>query len=151
MPGLRRNTLQNAPTTIAPSTRHHPARSMSACNPHAVAHDDTGWNSLHLFVVGCQYTASCRTSCWTICGVVGTGLLRDCQYTVCCSTFSWTIYGVVGTGVLWNVSTLCAVLPPPGLYVGWWAPVGCGMSVHCVLSTSSWTIWGVVVPLVVEL
>jgi hypothetical protein len=94
MPGLRRNTLQNAPTTIAPSTRHHPARSMSACNPHAVAHDDTGWNSLHLFVVGCQYTASCRTSCWTICGVVGTGLLWDVS-TLCAEgtgTSSWA-YG----------------------------------------------------------
>jgi hypothetical protein len=26
------------------------------------------------------------------------------------------LYGVVGTGVLWDVSTLCAVVPPPGLY-----------------------------------
>jgi hypothetical protein len=26
------------------------------------------------------------------------------------------LYGVVGTGVLWAVSTLCAVAPPPGLY-----------------------------------
>jgi hypothetical protein len=30
------------------------------------------------------------------------------------------LYGVVGTGLLWDVSTLCAVVPPP------------------------WTIWGVV-------
>jgi hypothetical protein len=26
------------------------------------------------------------------------------------------LYGVVGTGVLWDVNTLCAALPPPGLY-----------------------------------
>jgi hypothetical protein len=26
------------------------------------------------------------------------------------------LYGVVGTGVLWDVSTLCALAPPPGLY-----------------------------------
>jgi hypothetical protein len=72
---------------------------------------------------------------------------------------------VVGTGVLWDVSTLCAVVPPPGLYgvVGtgllwdvstlctpsWtiWggghrAVVGCQYTVYC--STSFWTIWGVV-------
>jgi hypothetical protein len=39
---------------------------------------------------------------------------------------------VVGTGVLWDVSALCAVVPPPGLY----GVVGtgvCGMSVHCVM------------------
>jgi hypothetical protein len=37
---------------------------------------------------------------------------------------------VVGTGLLWDVSTLCAVVPPLD-YMGWWAPVCCGMSVHC--------------------
>jgi hypothetical protein len=26
------------------------------------------------------------------------------------------LYGVVGTGVLWDVSKLCAVVPPAGLY-----------------------------------
>jgi hypothetical protein len=52
-------------------------------------------------------------------------------------------YGVVGTGVLWDVSTWCAVVPP-GLY----GVVGTGVlwdgqyTVRC--STSSWTICGVV-------
>jgi hypothetical protein len=42
-------------------------------------------------------------------------------------------YGVVGTGVLWGVSTLCVVVPPAGRYGSWARPVCCGVSVHCVL------------------
>ena len=80
----------------------------------------------------------CGTSSWTIRGG-GHWFVVACQYTVCCSTSSWTIwggghrcvwdvstlcavvpppglYGVVGTGVLWHVSTLCALAPPPGLH-----------------------------------
>jgi hypothetical protein len=46
------------------------------------------------------------------------------------------LYGVVGTGVLWDVSTLCAVVPSPGLY----GVVGAG-----VLWDVS-TLWAVVPP-----
>jgi hypothetical protein len=83
------------------------------------------------FVVGCQYTVCCSTSCWTSMGwwaPVCCGMSVHCvlQYLLL------DIYGVVGTGLLWGVSTLCALVPPPGLY-GWWAPVCCGVSVHSVL------------------
>jgi hypothetical protein len=36
--------------------------------------------------------------------------------TLCAVVLPPGLYGVVGTGVLWDVSTLCAVVPPPGLY-----------------------------------
>jgi hypothetical protein len=35
--------------------------------------------------------------------------------------------GVVGTGLLWDVSTLCALVPPAGLY-------GCGAFLLVLLS-----------------
>jgi hypothetical protein len=47
--------------------------------------------------------------------VVGTGVLWDVS-TLCAVAPPPGLYGVVGTGVLWDVSTLCAVAPPPGLY-----------------------------------
>jgi hypothetical protein len=65
------------------------------------------WGGGHRCVVGCQYTVCCSTSSCTIWGG-GHRCVVGCQYTVCCSTSSWTI-------------------------LGWWAPVCCGLSVHCVL------------------
>jgi hypothetical protein len=47
--------------------------------------------------------------------VVGTGVLWDVS-KLCAVAPPPGLYGVVGTGVLWDVSTLCAVVPPPGLY-----------------------------------
>jgi hypothetical protein len=47
--------------------------------------------------------------------VVGTGVLWGVS-TLCAVVPPPGLYGVVGTGVLWAVSTLCAVVPPPGLY-----------------------------------
>jgi hypothetical protein len=77
-------------------------------------------------------------------GVVGTGLLCDVS-TLCVLVPPPGLYGVVGTGLLWDVSTPCAVVPPPGLY----GVVDTGLlydvSTVCC-STSSWTIWGVVFP-----
>jgi hypothetical protein len=46
-----------------------------------------------------------------------TGLLWDVS-TLCALAPPPGLYGVVGTGLLWDVSTLCAVAPPPGLYGG---------------------------------
>jgi hypothetical protein len=51
-----------------------------------------------------------------------------CGVTVCCSTSCWTLW-VVGTGLLWDVSALCDVVPPPGLY----GVVGTGVCCHGVL------------------
>jgi hypothetical protein len=48
-------------------------------------------------------------------GVVGTGVLWDVS-TLCAVVPPPGLNGVVGTGVLWDVSTLCAVVPPPGIY-----------------------------------
>jgi hypothetical protein len=70
----------------------------------------------HRFVVGCQYTVCCSTSCWTIWGG-GHWFVVGCQYTVCCSTSCWTIWGG-----------------------GHWFVVGCQYTVCC--STSCWTIYG---------
>jgi hypothetical protein len=50
--------------------------------------------------------------------VLGTGLLWDVS-TLCAVVPPPGLYGVVGTGLLWDVSTLCAVVPPPGLYGAW--------------------------------
>jgi hypothetical protein len=33
-----------------------------------------------------------------------------------CVLYYLLLYGVVGSGLLWDVSTLCAVVPPAGLY-----------------------------------
>jgi hypothetical protein len=74
----------------------------------------TIWGGGHRFIVACQYNVCCSTSSWTIWGG-GHRFVVGCQYTVCCSTSSWTIW-VVGTGVLWDVNTLCPVVPPPGLH-----------------------------------
>jgi hypothetical protein len=41
-------------------------------------------------------------------------------------------------GLLGDVSTLCAVKYLLLDYMGWWAPVCCGMSVHCVLRYLYW-------------
>jgi hypothetical protein len=46
---------------------------------------------------------------------LGTGLLWDIS-TLCAVVPPPGLYGVVGTGLLWDISTLCAVVPPPGLY-----------------------------------
>jgi hypothetical protein len=59
------------------------------------------------------------------------GVLWDVS-TLCALVPPPKLYGVVGTGVLWDVSTLCAqdlLLD----YMGWWATVYFWMSVHCVL------------------
>jgi hypothetical protein len=73
-----------------------------------------------------------RTRCVEVLyGVVGTGLLCDVS-TLCVLVPPPGLYGVVGTGLLWDVSTLFATLPPPGL-MGWWAPVCCGVSVQAVV------------------
>jgi hypothetical protein len=47
--------------------------------------------------------------------MVGSGVLWDVR-TLCAVVPPAGLYGVVGTGVLWDVRTLCAVVPPPGLY-----------------------------------
>jgi hypothetical protein len=61
---------------------------------------------------------------------VGTGVLWDVS-TLCVGVPPPGRYGVVGTGVLWDVSTLCVGVPPAGLY----GVVGAGeLDVkHCVL------------------
>jgi hypothetical protein len=59
-----------------------------------------------------------------LCGVVGTGVLWDVS-TLC--TSSWTIWGGGHRCVVGCQYTVHLLLD----YVGWWAPVCCGMSVHC--------------------
>jgi hypothetical protein len=50
-------------------------------------------------------------------------LVVGCQYTLCCSTSCWSIWGGGHRLVVWDVSTLCAVVPPAGVYgvvgTGW--------------------------------
>ena len=59
--------------------------------------------------------------------------------TLCAAEPPPGLYGVVGTGLLWDVSTLCAAEPPPGLY----GVVGTGVLWDVsTLVSSSWTIWG---------
>jgi hypothetical protein len=52
--------------------------------------------------------------------------------TLCAVVPPAGLYGMVGTGLLCDVSTLCAVVPPAGLY-GMVGTGLCAMSVHCVL------------------
>jgi hypothetical protein len=46
---------------------------------------------------------------------VGTGVLWGVS-TLCAVVPPAGLYGVAGTGLLWDVSTLCALVPPAGLY-----------------------------------
>jgi hypothetical protein len=76
-----------------------------------------------------QCSRSCRRMCsdsWLPITAARPFLRTHCcgvSITLCAVVPPPGLYGVVGTGWLWDVSTLCAVVPPPGLYgvvgTGW--------------------------------
>jgi hypothetical protein len=84
------------------------------------------------FVSSSSTRTSSRSRAAKLVWVVGTGLLCDVS-TRCAVIPPPGLYGVVGTGVLRDVSTLCAVVPPPGLYGVVGTGVLCDVSTRCAV------------------